>query len=1182
MSINIGYLGTNYGTNNIGSMDNRLVINTYNTSNTINLNTNVNSTSNAIINYKNLFKSGVINNDYVIQNSNNDNAFVLTNSNININKNFLVNTDITCKSLLNTCNDFLNLTSNINIYLYRNNNLNFYNAETNAINYNFNTNRFTSYNNAYFNQNMYVNTIRPNSENGFVSIYKANLIDNVVESTNVITTFSINNIKTEPYNKQTFSINRFFNGVNIFEINTCNLYNNVSSNTYNNPPIFKHFTINNNGLIGIGNKEPDAPLSISANYKDIPYVFKYSGEYLSDSFNITKNANVGIGTTNPVGLLHINRNDDKYDVDTSNISYENIRNQPLLKLNIDFDSTKNIITNSNNDIIINSDNFLAIRKIDEKFIEVNNIDIFNNTSQLDHNIYILNNSLYSVVNNNLNNFANIANDASCNIIYKTYTLNNFLRDNTFNDRNTIINYLFNFRNNIYYPDNIFISDYTTDYRYTVSETVEVPGTNIFRYRKTHNYTHGVILMSEDTYNTGGYMTSTTSSSAFKYNVNNFTKITSNYNISKLMSTRSDVINGITSNLLFVQDVNLALNFYIEKKDLKTSYNTSNILIQSAAPDFLYLSSNNEFKASISNNGLLSLGSKYSLDDNNYLLYIPEKKAFINNAEINTITTQQPALLFDNKNLDSINNIKSVSANIITGNFDIINSSNIDNSNITIHNQLNIKNITMNSSNIHLTNKLSICSDILDTTSYIIDDTSLIKITVNSNVIVDDNIFKNSDGLVITNNNYENISLTSNINPSISIYGKEGSYPLIKLSKNKITEDAASYTVEEALNNYFIRLATKTYFSGGTSYLDHFEVCCDNIRDFSNKTEYYNSINLVRPSTNIIPSFIKHIKNYNLLCFGELNNICIKCDNKFSEIYGTQVNSAPSGTFTNNTNKISLGIPFNDNKVLENNTPNTIEDWAQIFNNKICNPPQDGFENDAEVYSKYSNNMLNIFGNTGIWSISGNNIFKANMNVDNNIDSGCDIVIGNDTALSANTSINMYGKITTTAPIKTYADSNLMINFLPINNPVEKIKRITGNSYTRTDINNVREIGLKAQEVQAEFPELVTNHNDKSTIQYGNMAAIFVEAIKELSSKLDTINSTLTTINDRLDTLETNVSSINTRLDIIDPVDPVEDPVDPVDPVEDPVDPVVDPVDDPVDEDPVDEDPVDDPVEDPVD
>ena len=80
---------------------------------------------------------------------------------------------------------------------------------------------------------------------------------------------------------------------------------------------------------------------------------------------------------------------------------------------------------------------------------------------------------------------------------------------------------------------------------------------------------------------------------------------------------------------------------------------------------------------------------------------------------------------------------------------------------------------------------------------------------------------------------------------------------------------------------------------------------------------------------------------------------------------------------------------------------------------------------------------------------------------------------------------------------------------------------------------------------AEFPELVTTHNDKSTIQYGNMAAIFVEAIKELSSKLDTINTSITSINGRLDTLESNVSSINTRLDIIDPVvdTVVEDPPD---------------------------------------
>jgi hypothetical protein len=481
-----------------------------------------------------------------------------------------------------------------------------------------------------------------------------------------------------------------------------------------------------------------------------------------------------------------------------------------------------------------------------------------------------------------------------------------------------------------------------------------------------------------------------------------------------------------------------------------------------------------------------------------------------------MTTKNSSIVFNNKDISSINNITATSANITNGLFNNINTTNIYNSNIIIYNQLTIKNITMNSCNVHLTNKLSISSDLLDTTSILIDQSSLMKITVNSNIIKEDNDFKNTVGFIVTNNNV-NTNLTSNINPSIAIYGKGGSYPLIKLSKNKITEPSTSYNIESGLNNYFIRLATKQYNIGTTSFLDHFEVCCDNIRDNTNRIEYYNNINSIRPQTNILPSFIKHIKNYNLLCFGELNNICIKCDNAFSDIYNSAASQTLPNidTFTNSTNKISFGIPFKDPLVMSDNYQNTIEDWAQIFNNKICKQPS---VNDLPVYNKYSNNMLNIFGNTGIWSISGNNILKAKMNVNESYnDIGCDIIIGNNNnTFNANTNLNVYGGITSVTSVKTYASSNLMntISTFDTEKPIEKINNISGYSYNRVD-TNVREIGLKAEEVRAQFPTLVNTHNDILTIQYANMAAIFVEAIKELSSNIAVINTRLTAIESRI-------------------------------------------------------------------
>jgi len=1091
MSINIGYLGNNYGTNNINSLDNNLVVNTYNTSNSININTNINSTSNALINYKNIFKTGIINNNYVIQNSSNDNMILLNNSNININNKILFNTDLSCKTILNTCNDNINMTSNINIHLYKNNNFNCYDNDNNNLNFSFNNSNIILYKNSYFNQNLYVNDIRPNSvSGGLINIYNANLIGVKFESIDIVR-FSINGIKTNPFTGQSFIINRYYNSYNILEFNTLNYNTNTSSNTYYNEPIFKHFMLDNNGMVGIGSKQPDAPLSISANYTDNPYVFKYTGTELSDTFNITKEANVGIGTTNPSAILHINRNDDKFDNITSNLSYENVRKLPLLKLNIDYNITKNKINNSNTYTIINNNNILAINKYNYEFIPKNTIiGIGDNTSQLKNNIYLMNNDLNTALNNN------------SNITYKSYILNNYIINSNIIDTNAI--YIFNYNNNIYYPDNLFLLDSKYNYTYNYENSIIQQSINGYGYKTINNYNYSIIILSKDSYNLGKYNSST----YFTNNINNFNIITSNFYISTLI--KNEEVNG--SNINYYQDVNFNLNMYMEKnKDFKISYNTSNISIISPAPDFLYLTSNNNFKAAISHDGLLSLGTKYSLNDNKYLLYIPDKTAYINNMEINSMTTNNSSIIFNNKNLSNINNISSTSANILNSTINDINSSNIYTSNIIIYDNLTIKNIKMNSSNVHLTNKLSISSDPLDITNILTDNTSLMKITVNSNVLVDNSNFKNSTGFVITNTNILPI-LSSNINPSINIYGKNGSYPLIKLSKDKIRE-TGPYTIENTLNNYFIRLATKQYNLGEKSFLEHFEICCDNIKDSTNKISYYNNINISRPETNILPSFIKHIKNYNLLCFGELNNICIKCDNKFSDIYNIDTLTLPeSNTFTNSTNKISLGIPFKDASVIPDNLQNTIEDWAQIFNNKICIQPSN--TEYLPAYNKYNSNMLNIFGNTGIWSISGNNILNAKMNVDESYnDIGCDITLGSyNSIFSSNTNLNVYGGITSVSPIKTYASSNLMsdINTDDIVNPVEKIKIIKGYSYIRTD-TGLKEIGLKAEEVQQQFPDLISSHNNILTMQYGNMAALFVEAIKELSGKIDALSSRITAL-----------------------------------------------------------------------
>ncbi|MCC7575167.1 tail fiber domain-containing protein, partial [Candidatus Woesearchaeota archaeon] len=52
-------------------------------------------------------------------------------------------------------------------------------------------------------------------------------------------------------------------------------------------------------------------------------------------------------------------------------------------------------------------------------------------------------------------------------------------------------------------------------------------------------------------------------------------------------------------------------------------------------------------------------------------------------------------------------------------------------------------------------------------------------------------------------------------------------------------------------------------------------------------------------------------------------------------------------------------------------------------------------------------------------------------------------------------------------------------------------------------NNEESIGLIAQDVEKVFPEIVnTPKNSHKSIQYGNLVAPLIEAVKELSERLE--------------------------------------------------------------------------------
>lgn len=109
----------------------------------------------------------------------------------------------------------------------------------------------------------------------------------------------------------------------------------------------------------------------------------------------------------------------------------------------------------------------------------------------------------------------------------------------------------------------------------------------------------------------------------------------------------------------------------------------------------------------------------------------------------------------------------------------------------------------------------------------------------------------------------------------------------------------------------------------------------------------------------------------------------------------------------------------------------------------------------------------------------------------------------------NSNVTIRGLVTTQGSINSISDGTIKTNLVPLSDSLSYIHQLTGYKYDRMD-TGIRECGLIAQEVEKVVPELVRRGNhgesgaDLLSIAYGNMAALFVEAIKKLDDRLTNI------------------------------------------------------------------------------
>jgi len=100
-------------------------------------------------------------------------------------------------------------------------------------------------------------------------------------------------------------------------------------------------------------------------------------------------------------------------------------------------------------------------------------------------------------------------------------------------------------------------------------------------------------------------------------------------------------------------------------------------------------------------------------------------------------------------------------------------------------------------------------------------------------------------------------------------------------------------------------------------------------------------------------------------------------------------------------------------------------------------------------------------------------------------------------------IDVSGSIVADSTITASSDRRLKENIETIPNALEKVQAITGVTFDRNDLEDLRQTGVIAQDVEAVLPEAVRENDEGiKSVAYGNMVGLLIEAIKELKAEID--------------------------------------------------------------------------------
>jgi hypothetical protein len=159
-----------------------------------------------------------------------------------------------------------------------------------------------------------------------------------------------------------------------------------------------------------------------------------------------------------------------------------------------------------------------------------------------------------------------------------------------------------------------------------------------------------------------------------------------------------------------------------------------------------------------------------------------------------------------------------------------------------------------------------------------------------------------------------------------------------------------------------------------------------------------------------------------------------------------------------------------------------------------------FAQSRALYTTATTGTLGLYGNGGGLYMGGS---IANQML---LTGGGNLLVG--TTSDNGERLYVSGAIRATSTITANSDIRLKSNITKIENALEKVGQISGYTYNTT-YDDKRHGGVIAQEMEKVFPEIVNTGNDGLMgVEYGNISALLIEAIKEQNTKIKNLETLL--------------------------------------------------------------------------